>query len=394
MFALYAAVSLVPVLVLGVVLAVSLRSEAKRRGLAEGRSEAALIAHSAVEPLLNGRPINAQLTRRERSELRRMTTSVVRRHDVLRLRIRDLSGDVVFANDGSGQQGSEGDDEALAAARGHVIATLTHLNSDSNDTGSAGAQAVELYLPLRSGTGQQTVGVLELYLPYAAISRDVTSGLHQLYLDLAVGLGVLYLTLFVITASVSRGLRREAALNAYLAEHDTLTELPNRTYFHRRAADAVALAVRNNESVALAVVDLDRFKEVNDTLGHHYGDHLLRELACRLSASMRSGDTVARLGGDEFGLIVRDVEDAGPALQRLRDVIDQEIDIGGLPLAVQASMGFVVAPEDGTEVDTLLRRADVAMYAAKAQQIGVARYDETLDPHQAVTPRGTELLSS
>jgi diguanylate cyclase (GGDEF)-like protein len=109
---------------------------------------------------------------------------------------------------------------------------------------------------------------------------------------------------------------------------------------------------------------------------------------------MRSGDTVARLGGDEFGLIVRDVEDAGPALQRLRDVIDQEVDIGGLPLAVQASMGFVVAPEDGTEVDTLLRRADVAMYAAKAQQIGVARYDETLDPHQAVTPRGTELLSS
>ena len=126
------------------------------------------------------------------------------------------------------------------------------------------------------------------------------------------GLAALYLALVVITASVSRGLRREAAVNAYLAEHDVLTELPNRTFFHRRASDAVALAVRNNESVALAIIDLDRFKEVNDTLGHHNGDCLLRELAARLAASMRAGDMVARLGGDEFGLIVRDVEDAEP----------------------------------------------------------------------------------
>ncbi|HEV7175426.1 MAG TPA: bifunctional diguanylate cyclase/phosphodiesterase, partial [Solirubrobacteraceae bacterium] len=236
-------------------------------------------------------------------------------------------------------------------------------------------------LPLH--TGHQTVGVLELYLPYAPISRDIASGLHELYLDLALGLAALYLALVVITASVSRGLRREAALNAYLAEHDMLTELPNRTFFHRRASDAVALAVRNNESVALAIVDLDRFKEVNDTLGHHNGDCLLRELAARLSASMRGGDTVARLGGDEFGLIVRDVEDAEPALRRLREVIDREVGINGVPLSVQASMGFVIAPEDGTDVDTLLQRADVAMYLAKARHAGVARYDETLDEYDA-----------
>ena len=145
----------------------------------------------------------------------------------------------------------------------------------------------------------------------------------------------------------------------------------------------MAAAVRNNESVALAIIDLDRFKEVNDTLGHHNGDALLRELAARLAASMRAGDTVARLGGDEFGLIVRDVEDAEPALRRLREVIDREVEINGLPLSVQASMGFVIAPEDGTDVDTLLQRADVAMYVAKAQHAGVARYDETLDEYDA-----------
>jgi diguanylate cyclase (GGDEF)-like protein len=383
MFALYAAISLVPVLVLGIVLAAGLRHEARRRGLAEGRSEAALIAHAAIEPLLDGRPLSPSLGTRERGELLRMTETVVARGDVIRLRVRDLSGRVVFSNDGSGRRENEDDGDALAAAHGRVISLLTHLNSDSNDTGHTGPESVELYLPLRAGTSRATVGVLELYLPYAPISRDVASGLHQLYLNLAVGLAVLYLALLMITASVSRGLRREAALNAYLAEHDTLTELPNRTFFHRRAAEAVAAAVRSNESVALSLVDLDRFKEVNDTLGHHNGDRLLTELARRLSANMRAGDTVARLGGDEFGLIVRDVEDAEPALRRLRAVIDREVDIGGLPLSVQASMGFVIAPEDGTDVDVLLQRADVAMYAAKAQHAGVARYDEALDQYDA-----------
>jgi diguanylate cyclase (GGDEF)-like protein len=382
MFVLYAAISLVPVLVLGIALAASLRSEAQRRGLAEGRSEAQLIARTAVEPALSGRLVSAGLDARERHDLRRMVTSAVANKDVLRLRIRDLSGTIVFSSDGSGVGKNDHDDGALDAADGEIPAELTHLNTDFNKA-DPGPASVEVYQPLIAGGGRRRVGVLELYLPYAPISRDVSSGLHRMYLDLAVGLGFLYLALFLITASVSRGLRREAALNAYLAEHDTLTQLPNRTYFHRRATDAVALSVRNNESVALALVDLDRFKEVNDTLGHHNGDRLLTELASRLSASMRPGDTVARLGGDEFGLIVRDVEDAEPALRRLLDIIDREVDIDGLPLSVQASMGFVIAPEDGTDVDVLLQRADVAMYVAKAQHVGVARYDEELDEYDA-----------
>ncbi|HEY1510435.1 MAG TPA: bifunctional diguanylate cyclase/phosphodiesterase [Solirubrobacteraceae bacterium] len=383
MFALYAAISLVPVLVLGIALAASLRGEAQRRGLAEGRSEAQLIARTAVEPALSARPVSAGLNARERRQLRQMTTSAVANRDVLRLRIRDLSGTVVFSNDGSDVGHNDHDDDALDAAQGEVSADLTHLNADFHDV-DPGPASVEVYQPLTAGAGaRRRVGVLELYLPYAPISRDISSGLHRLYLDLAVGLGFLYLALFLITASVSRGLRREAALNAYLAEHDTLTQLPNRTYFHRRAVDAVAFAVRHNESVALAIVDLDRFKEVNDTLGHHNGDRLLTELALRLSANMRPGDMVARLGGDEFGLIVRDVEEAEPALRRLLEIIDREVDIDGLPLSVQASMGFVIAPEDGTDVDVLLQRADVAMYVAKAQHVGVARYDEALDQYDA-----------
>jgi diguanylate cyclase (GGDEF)-like protein len=211
----------------------------------------------------------------------------------------------------------------------------------------------------------------------------VTAGLHRIYVDLAVGLAVLYLVLFAITASVSRGLRREAALNAFLAHHDTLTELPNRMLFHRLAAHALADAVRLDRQIAIAIVDLDHFKDVNDTLGHHSGDHLLAELAQRLAARMRPYDTIARLGGDEFGIILRDAAEAEHILWRLREVIDREVEVNGLPLSVQASIGFVIAPDDADDVDSLLQRADVAMYVAKAQHAGVLRYDCSLDHYDA-----------
>ena len=376
--------SLVPVLILGIVLAVSFRSESDRRGVAEGLSEARLVAQTAVEPILQGHLLSAGLSAGEQRELHRLAGRAVKQRDVLRLRVRDLAGHVVFSDDGSGfAERPEG--EALKAARGRAVARLTRLNSDANDTGATGVKSVEVYLPLIAGTPLRRVGVLEIYVPYAPISRDVTAGLHTLYLELAVGLTTLYLVLFVITASVSHGLRRGARLNAFLAEHDTLTDLPNRALFHRRSAQAIAAAARGQGPVAIAMVDLDRFKEINDTLGHHNGDRLLTELARRLAASMRPGDTVARLVGDEFGMILRDVADAEPALHRLRSILDAEVEISGLPLSMQASVGFVVASEDGTDVDELLQRADVAMYVAKAQHAGVARYDRALDHYDATS---------
>ena len=382
LFAIYAVISLVPVLVLGLVLARSLRDEARERGLAEGRSEAALVAQTAIEPLLDGRQLSRGVSPAERRALRRLVGRAVGERKVLRLRVRDLAGQVVFSDDGSGFQANP-EDEALAAARGLVVARLTRLNADSNDQGRTGVPSVEIYLPLKGGTPARRVGVLEAYLPYAPISHDVTAGLHGLYIDLAIGLAMLYLALFAITWSVSRGLRREVALNAFLAEHDALTELPNRTLFHRRAEAAVGLGMRRAEPVAIAIIDLDRFKDINDTLGHHNGDRLLTELARRVAANTRPHDTVARLGGDEFGLILRDAAGAEQALHRLRAIIDEEIEVSGLPLSVEASIGFVIAPEDGADVDTLIQRADVAMYFAKARHCGVMRYAPSLDDYDA-----------
>ena len=100
---------------------------------------------------------------------------------------------------------------------------------------------------------------------------------------------------------------------------------------------------------------------------------------------MCDGDTVARLGGDEFGLILRNIADPEPALRRLREVIDSEVELGGLPVTTQATIGYAIAPQDGTDVDELLQRADVAMYAAKAQHEGVTRYQPSLDHNRAAS---------
>jgi diguanylate cyclase (GGDEF)-like protein len=382
LFATYAAISLIPILILGVVLAESLRGVANQRGLAQGRSEAILVARTAVEALLDGRALGLGVSRVEATALRRLTTSAIGGGEILRLRLRDLRGQVVFSDDGSGFR-ERPEDAALAAARGRTVAHLTRLNADSNDTGRRGVQSVEVYLPLRAGSPGHKVGVLEIYLPYAPIARDVTAGLHGLYIDLAVGLALVYLALFAVTVSVSRGMRRGAKINAFLAEHDALTDLPNRLLFHQRAEKALAEAARDGKSVAIAIVDLDHFKEINDTLGHHTGDRLLTEIAKMIKANMRPHDTVARLGGDEFGLILLDVPDARETLTRLRAVIEQEVEIRGLSLSVEASVGLAVAPEDGTDADTLLQRADIAMYVAKARHAGVLRYDCALDHYEA-----------
>jgi diguanylate cyclase (GGDEF)-like protein len=382
LYARYAAISLVPIVILGIVLAGSLRTEANRQGLAEGRSQAALVARTAVEPLLDGRPLGVGVSADERRALRRLTTSAIGQGGLLRLRVRDLAGNVVFSDDGSGFH-ARPEDEALEAADGQTIAHLTRLNSDANDTGRKGVESVEIYLPLRAGIPARQVGVLEMYLPYAPIAREVTAGLHQLYIDLGVGLALVYLALLAITVSMSRGLRREVKRNAFLAEHDTLTELPNRVLFHRRAQKALAEAAGRGESTTIAIVDLDHFKEINDTLGHHSGDELLLQIARAISSNMRPRDTVARLGGDEFGLILRDTTDATQTLCRLRAIIEREVDIRGLPLSVQASIGFSVAPDDGADVNVLLQRADIAMYVAKATHAEVVRYDDKLDHYDA-----------
>ena len=155
------------------------------------------------------------------------------------------------------------------------------------------------------------------------------------------------------------------------AMHDALTGLPNRTLFHQRVDQAVAARSPAGGRVAVMLLDLNRFKEVNDTLGHHHGDLLLQDFSRRIQATLRPNDTVARLGGDEFAVVipgVADEEAAEKVVKRLLWALDEPFTVQGLTLDVDVAVGIALCPEHGTDAVTLLQRADVAMYASKAAQ--------------------------
>jgi diguanylate cyclase (GGDEF)-like protein len=154
----------------------------------------------------------------------------------------------------------------------------------------------------------------------------------------------------------------------FLAYYDALTGLPNRTLFQDRLAKALAAARRQKNKLALLYLDLDRFKNVNDCLGHSVGDLLLQQVAERLKKSGREHDTVARLGGDEFLIVlthIKDVSDAAVAAERFMDTMMPEFIVQDHPLSIGCSLGISVFPEDGADAETLIKNADAAMYTAK-----------------------------
>jgi len=157
----------------------------------------------------------------------------------------------------------------------------------------------------------------------------------------------------------------------HLAHHDALTGLPNRLLFDERLSLSLENSRRHGQRLALLFIDLDRFKNINDSLGHHVGDGLLRSVATRLGAAVRAGDTVCRQGGDEFVVILDAVEDVDEVAhiveRRLIPLILQPHEVDGVALHISCSVGIAVYPEDADNMDALMRHADTAMYSAKAQ---------------------------
>ena len=198
---------------------------------------------------------------------------------------------------------------------------------------------------------------------------------------LLVGLGLIVVGAVSLTRS-QRRLRTQRDGNLHLAFHDDLTGLPNRALFQDRTGQALAAAQRTGRQVAVMFVDLNRFKEVNDTLGHHYGDLLLIQVATRFSDTLRAGDSVARLGGDEFAVLLTDTtrDDAQAAAARLIQALERPFNVQDILLDVEASIGIALAGPDA-DVETVLRHADVAMYEAKTDHVAFAAYELTRDDH-------------
>jgi diguanylate cyclase (GGDEF)-like protein/PAS domain S-box-containing protein len=179
-----------------------------------------------------------------------------------------------------------------------------------------------------------------------------------------------------VFSDISTVKRSEERLN-YLAHHDPLTDLPNRLLFNDRLSQSIQSAMRHNQTLAVVFIDLDRFKHINDSMGHAVGDRLLQQLAQRLKKALRQSDTVARISGDEFVILLNDIKSsthATVAVERLMDIFQTPFNLEGKEIHMTSSMGISIFPHDAMEPGTLLRNADTAMYQAKQEGRNLYRF--------------------
>ncbi len=381
-FGAYLGATMLPVVWLGLVLTQTVTNQVDVAALHQGESQARSLATGAISPFLDDGQLSDGLTKTQRDSLARSTSHLISQGDVLQLRIRDLDGQIVFdASDPYGPMVASEPDEAEEveeAINEGMVSQLTTVGADEIDGArTGGAQAMEAYVALhpidRPGV---IVGVLEVYIPFAPIAAQRDTSLRQLRLSIIFGLGALWMVLVYIVASVARRTRLQSRRAERLALQDSLTGLPTRAIYRDRVAAALAAASRMGNDVAVAVVDLDRFKDVNESLGHRNGDEFLRIVAQRLKATLRPGDTVARLGGDEFGLVLPGTvaESVEAVLGRVLTALSAEAELGGVAISAEASIGYAMWPSDAEEPEDLLRRAGLALDTAKLARGVIVRY--------------------
>jgi diguanylate cyclase (GGDEF)-like protein len=240
---------------------------------------------------------------------------------------------------------------------------------------------VELAEQLDEGAQDEQEQVETSVAAQRQLGRTLLVGVPVVF---TVGLGLL-IGCWLLLLSYQRRIKRQALT-------DALTGLPNRTLLHDRTGQAIRQADRELVPTALLLIDLDRFKEVNDTLGHHFGDQLLVQVGQRLQAALRQVDTVARLGGDEFAVLLPRIETREGAVtvaRKLQAALEEPFPLEGLTVDVEASIGVALYPDHASDPEELLQRADIAMYTAKETHAGFAAFDPQQDQH---SPRRLALL--
>ena len=248
-----------------------------------------------------------------------------------------------------------------------------------------GHKVLKVFVPVPFVGQDQPAGVLALAQDYGPIESAGRRGLLPVLGVLELVLMTLYVSLFPLLRRVTTRLRGQVEQIERLALYDVLTELANRRLFHDRLEQAFLSAQRSGNGFALMLLDLDRFKEINDTLGHQTGDAVLVHLADRLKEVARASDTVARLGGDEFALVLLGAKDAASALfvaERIRRALEEPFVVEDLKLQLETSIGISIFPKHGTDAEQLLKRADVALYASKDSHVPVV-YATEHDQHSA-----------
>ena len=320
-----------------------------------------------------------QLTPARRRALKRLFRQQVMIDDVESAALYDTGGSLRFSTTepaGAGTAPLHAASAVRATLAGQKIRTAVE-----QTTARDGSSRTVLRQLVPIWFGDRAAGVLVTERDYAPIARSVTATFVPIALVLEGVLLVLFISLFPVLRRATRQIDSHMEEIEHQALHDSLTGLPNRVLFHDRIETALANARRTGGRAAVLLLDLDGFKEINDALGHASGDQLLRELAVRLRGTLRDTDTIARLGGDEFGVVMPagSADDVLEAATRIHEAVDEPFEIGGLSLAVKTSVGGVLYPDDASDADTLVRFADVAMYAAKRNRTRIELYNPAAD---------------
>ena len=371
----FAVVSLVAVIALGSVAGVVVQKVVTKAATAEAARSGQLLAHFVDEGLTDA-DLEQGLTPAQVQHLDRSSHQDRADGQLRNLLVYAPGGKVLYdsKNELSGRVVPMSDELAKAFAGSPASDVENDKRAEHPELGSL----LEVYVPLTVRAADGRHAVLEVYLSYAPTLARAKSATRMIDLVLLGGLALLWALMWWLSVNVNRTLRRQAALNEHLALNDSLTGLPNRRHL---TAEADKL-VDSGTTGALILLDLDRFKEVNDALGHGFGDELLKQVAERLAAAARDSDVVVRLGGDEFALLVRGIEDETAAMAvagRVMTAFDEPFRVGGVLLDVEPSTGVALLPAHAADVAALLQRADIAMYQAKTGRTRIALYDPALD---------------
>jgi diguanylate cyclase (GGDEF)-like protein len=384
-----ALLSLLPIVALGFILAHVLQTQIVTRSLDDATVSAGIIAHIGIQPRLSPRDLRTGLTPAGVRALDQQLSARSVTHDLARVKIWNARHTVVYSDDHSliGRTLAPSPDllNALAGRPNDAEVVTPSLHSETASEVGLG-QLVEVYVPLRFTAAGPPAGVFEIYLSYAPIAASITQEKRMIALLVAIGLGMLWAILYRIVARASRRLRRQARENHHLARYDQLTGLPNRMRFIEGVAEQVRAERSQTGAAAVLLIDLERFTEINNTLGSANGDRVLCELARRLRRDLAQDTLVARLGSDEFAILcthTHGVVDALAAASTVLGSLEAPVVIDGIALNVEASIGIAVMGEHAQDPDALLQRADAALAHARSHCSGVEVYSAECDHFDA-----------
>jgi diguanylate cyclase (GGDEF)-like protein len=400
----FAALSLLLTVAVGIVLTSVLTTVIEDRARQQAEDAALMAVRLGLQPLFSrvdlaggfpsSRLIDVEEVVDEASDTFGVEGTALAAFDPVELKVFGGDRTILYHSENPELVGETSNSGELGAALdGFVVSGFAHSADDSAGSENGDHQLLEVYVPLQYDGATRPSGAVELYLPYAPVAAAVRDDVRMMTVALGVSLAVFYLVMFRLIASASTRMRRQAQAlqdsadrDRHQSTHDALTGLPNWVLMQDRLEQALATAARSEGEVALLLIDLDRFKEINDSLGHSYGDKLLVQVGPRLRSVLRDMDTVGRLGGDEFAVLLPSVDgvaEAEAVAERLRQALHQPFDVDGVILDVEASIGIVLSPWHGTDSEELLRNADIAMYAAKELKSGAVVFQPEV---HATTP--------